>query len=236
MIPHIYKSKRGTDMRNMFTRVMFVSAVALMLTAMAVQAEIVYNEIGFYTDVSGDPSTTSIFIEPNVMFDVYLVVTNPYNFEFTPPDCGEPYEREINQVAGFQFRWLRPEAGLYTMAMIPNGVVGGSAIFQSDYVIALEAPILVPESRALELVTFTFMVLDIEPKEFFLEPTVAGPYDALAIFDAEEVMDSGVSCDYRSSQDVHPISGSYSQPVFGINTGVVSTESMSWGVVKALYR
>jgi hypothetical protein len=224
-------------MRKLLLSRVLLPAAVLILTALAVQAEIVYNEIGFYTDVSGDPTTVSIFVEPNVMFDVYLVVTNPYNFEFTPPDCGEPYEREINFINGFQFRWLRPEAGMYTMAMIPNGVVGASAIFHPDYAIGLESPIPVPESRALELVKFTFMVLDTDPKLFFLQPTVFTPDDVLAIYDAEEAIDPDVSCDFGGSlQDVHPISGSFSQPVFGINTGVVSIRNASWGMVKALYR
>ncbi len=212
-----------------------VPILAMSLLPIAGQAEIVNNEIGLYTDISGDPATTSITIEPYELFDVHLVLTNPFNEEFTPEDCGDPIRREINFIFGYQYRLLKPAIGMYTMAMIPNGFVDVSASNEFDQVVGFLDPIAVPESRAVVLVTYTFMVLDMDPKFFYLEPTVEGPSDFLGVYDAEEYVPP-IGCDWSSIQHAYPISGSFSNPVFAINSSVVSTENASWGVVKALYR
>jgi hypothetical protein len=198
-------------------------------------AQVFNNEIGLYTDLSADPASTSIIVESNVLFDVYLIVTNPVNDEFGPPDCLPPIQRDIPIIDIVQFRMLVPEVGLYTMAATPNGILSGWAGNPPDYGIVFEMPVPVPENRAALLFTFTFMTLDTDPKEFFLEPTVTLSEDRLAIWDASEILDPRCPNNGRS-QNVFPVSGDYAMPVFGINTSVVTTEDKSFGSVKALYR
>jgi len=198
-------------------------------------AQVFNNEIGLYTDLSADPASTSINIESNVLFDVFLLVTNPVNEEFGPPDCAPPIQRDIPIIDAIQFRLLIPEVGLYTMATTPNGTISLWAGTRPDYALAFDVPIPVPENRAVLFITFTFMVLDTDPKEFFLGPTVSFSWNGLVILDTSEILDP--RCPNNGNlQRVYPVSGDYDMPVFGINTSVVVTENESFGSVKALYR
>ena len=126
-----------------------------------------------------------------------------------------------------------PETGLFVVGTAPSAPVSLVYHIQPDYHYVYGAPIPVPESRNVLLVTFSMMVTDADPKEIFLAPTDFSP-PVLAVWDAEEYENS--ECEDDFEQSVYPSSGGYDWPVFGINTGVVATDNASWGDVKALYR
>jgi hypothetical protein len=206
-------------MRKMLTSLCFILCLGSMLAPDAVQAQPWNNEIGLYTDLSADLSSTSIIVEPNVPFNVYLIVTNPVREEQNPS--------EIDWVNGCIYRMPIIGSGLYELANIPNGE-GIRFLNPQDFTVGFSDPVPVPENRAVLIVTFTFMTVDYDPKLFFLQPaeSFAYPNKVLTILP------------YPGTrvQDVYPVSGDYELPVFGINPGVVATENVSWGGVKALYR
>jgi len=201
-------------------------------------AQVFDNEIGLYTDLSASHASTSILIEPNVLFHVYAIVTNPFNEEFVPADCVPPIQRDITLIDAFQLRLIKSGVGLYTLEAIPNGGATTNIGFLPDYAFGFSEPLQVPEDRVTHLITFTFMVADSDPKELFLEPTVSLPSNNfLGIYDAQEYVAWPRDCPWDGPYQIcHPVSGDCSMPVFGINTSVVATENVSFGSVKALYR
>ena len=166
-----------------------------------------------------------------------MIVINPVNEEYTPLDCGEPFVRPINVIRSMEFALIKPESGMYTLEELPNGVVGARITDGNEYIIGLEEPIFVPESRNALLVSYKLMVLDLEPKFLFLRPTINQPPDANGLLIQDDEEDRRGHCDEWSDlQDMFPSSGDNNLPVFGINASVVATDNRSWGGVKALYR
>lgn len=224
-------------MRKMLIVGLLYLLAGTLLVPSAGYAQEVRNEIGLYTDLSASPSATSIDAAPNVPFEVYMLVTDPYNEEFTPADCGPPILRDVDLINGFQYRMVLSDAGLYEISRTPNSIVGGEMHESLDHFFYLGVPIPVPENRIVLLLTFTFMVLDAGPKQIYLGPTKDMHPHVLAVYDYEEFV-GGSGCSPRpdTSQSVSPVSGDSDSPVFGINASVVATESESWGNVKTLYR
>ncbi len=222
-------------MRDLYRIIRFCLICGLIVAPGFSSAEEVKNEIGLYTDLTAVHASTSIDVEPNVPFEVYMIVTNPFNEEFTPDDCSDPIGRPINFINAFQYRLLLPEAGLFMLSAVASGVLDGRAVDPPDYGVLLEDGIPVPESRTILLMTFTFMVSDSDPKFLHLVQADDTSFSTLAVYDFEE-MDYVPGCPRTATQKVYPVSGDSSQPVFGINARVVAVESESWGNVKALYR
>jgi len=198
-------------------------------------AQTVKNELGIYTSLSAEPSSASIDIGVGIPFDVYLIVINPGNENYKPEDCGENIVRPINFIPAIQYALVKPESGMYIIGELPNGPLAGRGVFGDDNIWLMDEPFAVPENRITLLLTYTLMVVDLDPKFLFLQPTTNQPTNGILIVDEEERFRPG--CDNRNDlQDLYPSSGDPSLPVFGINATVVATDARSWGDVKALYR
>jgi len=221
-------------MQFLCKRSAFLFFTLALLTPWDGVAQTVKNEIGIYTSLSAEPSSASIDIDVGVAFDVYMILINPVNESFPQVGCGEPVQRPINVIPAIQFALIRPESGMYTLEELPNGVVALRATYDNDLVIVFEGPILVPESRNTLLMSYKLMVVDLDPKFLYLQPTVNQPSNGLLVVDGEA---GSLGCSAELDiQDVFPSSGDYNLPVFGINASVVATDNRSWGGVKALFR
>ena len=195
------------------------------------------NEIGIYTDLSADPASTSIFVEPFELFYLYLLVTNPVNEEYVEADCVPPVQQDMTWIDAVQFRMLKSGVGLYTLEVTPIGPSTSNIGELPDYAFGFEDPVPVPDNMILHLVTFTFMTADSDPKELFLEPTISLNHNFLGVYDALEYVAWPRDCPWDGPyQSFYPVSGDHAHPVFGVNTSVVATENASFGSVKALFR
>jgi len=207
----------------------FILTVALVafLTPMASQAQPYHNELGLYTEMTGDENAVNISVQEFLAFTVYLVITNPYNDEFDNGD-GNLVGRAVEHVGAFegQLHWDRTFVLRLSMELPNNGI---NFAEYPDLLVGYSTPVAVTSGSAV-LATFSFLVLDSEPYEFFLgifsSPTFP---NSMAYVDADDQYGSDIV-------PLNPVSGDFAMPVFGINNNVVAIENESWGGVKALFR
>jgi len=190
-------------------------------------AQTSYNEIGLYTDMTGDIESVNINVNLYDFYTVYLVLTNPFNYEFDD-GSGNLVGRAVTNIEAFesQVRWN--EAGvIVTETAIAND---GINFYDSpNYLVGYQTPVPVVSGAAV-LITWTLFEFDLNPHTVFmgLFPTPTF-YDSNAYVDADDPSQPNIV-------PMHPVSGSFDMPVFGINASVVAVENSSWGGVKALYR
>ncbi len=195
-------------------------------------AQAFHNEIGLYSDLASDPGSATITIEPMTLFDVYVTVTNPYNYEFKPAPWDEPIERPIELIEAIYLAIHEPESGFVLGQVSPNSEAAASHIEVPDYAFSFMPSIPVPASGIVHLLTLTCMVFDTDPKEIRIGPVSENFWGG----------EHGTGAFLRDRESVgpwvaySPSSGDFSLPVFGINQTVVTTDAESWDGVKALYR
>lgn len=185
-----------------------------------------HNEFGLYTDMSGDLSSVNAVVGLFDYLDVYMVLTNPYNYEYDD-GTGNLVERAVQNIDAFetQIRWQ--QAGLIvTATQFPNG--GINFYDPPFYLVGFPSPVPVTDGHVV-LGTCTLLAIDLDPHKVFLGlfefPTFN---DSNAYVDADDMTAEVVP--------MHPVSGSFDMPVFGINGSVVAVEAETWGGVKALFR
>ncbi len=215
-------------MKRSYRAVVLVLFTGLLIGSNPVRAELARNEMGLYADLSADPSATSIFAEPFTEFNAYLIVTAPYNYSFCNPGDPVPYEREMDSVGAFNCQIFIPEDELFVIGAEANSGEAGHIGSPPIYAYVFNTPTLVPENKIVLLMTFTFFMLDANPKEIYFGPSYHPGAETMEIEDPAD--------DSFCIQAAYPSSGSYDMPVFGINTEVVAVEEGSWDGVKALFR
>ena len=220
-------------MNDMRLKQFFALVVAVVMLAGSALGQTVRNEVGIYTDLSADPAATSITVQPYEPFTLYLMVINPYNDSVQADEDAVPTERPISMVGGFYIRILLPEEGLLRVGETPNSDIWVSEGNPPDYCFGFYPGIQVPEDGRALLMSMEYMVTDSEPRVIYLAPAQVYPHEGeFLILDAS----SDPPDFWHSAVAGYPVSGSFANPVFGINTQVVATSNASWDQVKALYR
>lgn len=214
-------------MRNSCARIsILICAITLATWA---GAQEVVNELGLYSDLTADPGSASIAVEPWTLFEAHLIVINPVNFQYMPSTLHEPTERPLDEIVGFACRIEFPETG-FIMAEFEPVVAANRLAAPPDWLVGYIENIPVPEDRIVHLGTFRMMVFDTDPKEIRLAN--------MDVYDGSwMILVDGVHTVLETKYiPLSPSSGSLDRPVFGINKAVVAVEKESWDGVKALYR
>ena len=174
-----------------------------------------HNELGFYTDP--EMSETHIFTASSSVFDVHMIITNPFNEEL-----GQPIE-STNAV---EFSYFFPSESAFILTTFwYNGTSFEFSNDGSTHIIGWAEPLLTIDD-SIYLGYKTFLVITSEPFGIYL-----GPSNIPSIPGHMAFLDPGYGL-----HPLYPTSGSYDDPVFGVNTQVVATERATFDQVKALYR
>ena len=177
------------------------------------------DQIGVYFDTSAE--SVCLDVPSDALFNAYLILSNLTSSE----------------VWGIGFRLqveFPPEnegqIGRWALEWPPHAVQGdeGPTFPDSDHSIGLGLPLLASGGNAI-FITWTFLVVDVFPVEFYLGPMesdVQGSGAPWYVGDNHEIVTLGVS------------SGSYGLPVAELNgeCGVVGVQTSTFGRVKCLYR
>ena len=208
-------------------RALLMLLCLMILCSGASFSQMPYNEIGLYTDMSGDLASVNVMVNLFDFTTVYMVLTNPFNPEFDD-GSGNLVGRAVENIGAFesQVRWQ--EAGVLVSGT--EYANGGINFYDAPYyLVGYPTPVPVTSGSAV-LVTWTLIALDLDPHKVFMglfeNPTYS---DSNAYVDADDTPGADVA-------PMYPVSGGFDMPVFGINGSVVTVETESWGGVKALYR
>lgn len=181
-------------------------------------------EVGVYTNYSPDADHTSISLTPEwPYFQAYLFLFNPRAAVADPMSTMDLW--------AFQCRVILPD----NLVIVGENVACGWSNESSEegvYQIFCSTNVGGLNRDGTALVTFFFQALDMEPKVIYLAPTSSSiKSNAMGFWTAP-------ARDFPDEAFVtaYPVSGSYDNPVFGVNTEVVPTDIDIWGSVKALYR
>ncbi len=222
-------------MKKMFFAVSALAALSLLAPSVGFAAQgTAANQIGIYSDATGDVDSANIDIAPSNVFHAYLVLTNPIN---NTRDGGTNTNTPVTMVEGFEVRVIKP-AGLNATwfqmgeALPPDGIDAGTA---PDYVVGFGTPFAVV-GNATVLIDWTLMMLSGDPHEWYLGLTSFPSLDGTMSY--QDADDTTVPHDQGNIPLVsaYPSSGDYADAVFSVNGTAVAIENESWGNVKALFR
>ncbi|MBE0567972.1 MAG: hypothetical protein IH621_18605 [Krumholzibacteria bacterium] len=182
-----------------------------------------YNEVGIYTvEQPVGVAETEIDAPANVMFDCYVVLTNPYN---------EALGRPITTVGGMAFSLGMP-AGVYVVdtdlppqtgwLLLPDVLWGGEFPVVASY---------------CSLIGLTIMSTTGAADLLYLLPLQNTPQ-----YISGQMSFADLDDDF-SQHVMHPVSGSHDVPVFALNWPgefpfgeTVPARDAAFGEMKALYR
>jgi hypothetical protein len=166
---------------------------------------------------------TEVEAPANVMFECYVVLTNPYN---------EALGRPVTTVGGFEFRPVLPDSVYLLAARCPSPWGCGWGF--PDFLVGCEAPVI---TGACTLVTMTVMSTTGASDLLYLIPVQDAP---------QSIPGHMIFTDFDddfSPHVMHPVSGSHDVPVFALNWDgefpfwqTVPAQDTTFGGVKALYR
>ncbi|MCP4574334.1 MAG: hypothetical protein GY838_18415 [bacterium] len=189
--------------------------------AFAQEADIGYyaNEIGLYiTETPADAADSQLTIGGFGLYSAFLVVSNPVD-----AGTGVP----IENVGGFELTMLLPASIQFNAVNYPAGVLDLNPNPEHFYCSG-SIPVGGGLCTLAEVVFLNFG--DLTPGGVRIVPFDAGPQSIpghMAITDADRAF---------ALSTAFPMSGSYDDPVMGINMAVVPTEDVSWGEVKSLFQ
>ena len=194
----------------------FLFILAAMLIATAAIAE---NEIGMYMVENPTPESAeedACYSGAPGQFTAYVVLTGPVN-----DGLGTP----IENVGGFEFQLIWPAGPFVTPAIHPSAT---NFMTAPDFFCGANIPVV---GGQCTLITVTIGVFTADPVLWSLAPvsdenaqSIPG---AIAITDADD--------NFEISQ-AYPVSGDFSEPIFGMWTCVVPNDDVSFGGVKALFQ
>lgn len=199
--------------------------VAFAVTALfagAATAQIVgehANEIGLYiTQTPTVLEDTQLSITGFGLYNVYMVLTNPVD-----EGSGDP----IATVGGFEMTVVLPASVQFNGVSYPAGVLDLNSDPEHFYCSGA-----IPVAGGYcTLATLTLLNFgDLTPGGIMMIPYDAGAQSIpghMAITDADNNFVLSTA---------FPVSGSYDDPVMGINMEVVPTEDVRWGDVKSLFK
>ncbi|MCP4574332.1 MAG: hypothetical protein GY838_18405 [bacterium] len=200
----------------MKTLITTLIVVALLVPALALG----YNEnnIGMYiTETpSGANADATLNTAAPGTYDVYLVLTNAYNWaQFSP----------ITTVGGFECSLTLPENWTFSGVSLPPNVLDLNND-PAHFYCSGQIPVT---GGTATLATITLLTFDPTPGLAYIAPYFASPSipGSMAITDADREF---------ALEAAYPASGDYAEPIFGLNMGVIPDEDVSWGEVKSLYR
>ena len=180
------------------------------------------NEIGMYLTQDANPDNNAYNGAPGT-FTAYVVLSDPTNFHLGDPNSD--IVAPIGVVGGFEFRLVAPASAYVLNAALPPLTTNFATA--PDYLCGSNAPVV---DGNCTLLTLTIGAFTGTPDFFYLSPVTETPQsipNSMAITDYN---------DYFRLNPAYPMSGDYSQPVFGLWTSVVPTDDAAWGEVKSLYR
>jgi len=216
--------KQVMQMKKLTISVWALAALSLMMVSSGYAVN--PNQLGIYTDASGDPATANFTATPNVPFMAYLVLTNPVNHSY---DGGADTNEPITMVNGFECRVTMPSTNTFFVLDTTYPVQSLDLGAGPSHVVGFNANVMVT-GNSLVLCTWEIMVTNTDTFNIFMGPSqfpsIAGK---MAILDAGDAQDP-LSAVYVSTGDT-------SIPVFSVNgTDAVAVDNESWGGVKALFR
>jgi len=181
-------------MKKLFFAVFALAALSLLAPSTGF-AQSAWNQLGIYTDSTGDPATANFTASLGVPFTAYLVLTNPVNEALGNPPTVAP----ITAVDGFECKLVSPVDN--TLFFQLTETFGGNAInvgIAPDYVVGFAESVPVT-GNAVVLVTWSFMAVAPGTYDFFLDITdIPGIPGVMSVVDGNEV-DNNLVPVYRST-------------------------------------
>lgn len=184
------------------------------------------NEIGLYLTVDGTGPTG--VTTPNTFVPAYLVLTRP-----TITETGEPVLNltgfdlmiHVDPIPAGDLFVLRIAFWPGIMDCCPDPFFGDRpySLIDVSYYPAQPQPVT---GQSVVLIEYDFLKLSSSPHVITLEPLPTAAIPGQMSFQPAN----------GDRQIMHPISGSFEDPVFVFNGEAVGVESVSFGSVKALYR
>lgn len=174
------------------------------------------NQLGLYTDQAGTTTGTD-GTAPFTNVTAYVVLFNPYNTNLEQPITG---------VKGAEWA-LTPGAGVVVLSLdFPVSTINVGTT--TDVIAGFATPVDA-SSGTVTVGTYTFLYTSAtsDPVEFHVAP-----------FSSASLPGHMAVLDFADEQvyPLHPSSGDYELPVFGINLSPVAVEPTTMDAVKALYR
>lgn len=212
-------------MKKLTTIICALAAFSLMLGSPGFAVPF-SNQLGIYTDPTGDPASANYDAVVNVPFMAYLIVTNPINHYF---EGGTATEEAITMIDGFECKVSMPESPNFNVLSRTYPVNMINIGSDPNYVVGFASNVPVT-GTSLVLCTWQIMVTSEEEFNIYLGSTQFPSIDGeMAILDVNDSQDP-LSAVYVST-------GDRTVPVFSVNgTSAVATVNESWGGVKALFR
>ena len=189
-----------------------LAAMAILLPGLALSQS--QNELGIYTE----EMSSNITAAPYSQHVLYLIITNPYNYEL---------DRPVEAITGYECQISIDGPVMVTEVTWPEGFLNiGNTL---KHIVAFqEVPVV---GNAAQVCTLHTIFLGTEGQlcTMSLNPVVPGSIDgAMAYLD-----ENG---NYVLS--LYPVSGDWESPVFAFNADpqIVATEATSFANLKAMYR
>lgn len=204
-------------MKKLLFAVTALAALSLLAPSTGI-ADTYYNQLGVYTD---EAKTSSYMDAAQNSFNLlYVVLSNPYN-----DDSGEL----LTSIKGFEFKTVIG-AEILEIALtwsLPDALDVGGAGGAGNHIVGLGSPVEVPANGLITLCTINYMVMnDTVPGLVHFAPATPSSIEGkMVILDANSVW-----------TPLYPASSTFANPVFGFNTTIVATETVSMDGIKALYR
>ena len=150
-------------MRTIITAVFLIA----MLSPSLGIAQVYYNQLGLYSDLSADVSATSIDMPASGFLHLYLIVTNPLNEDFIWRDIDGhligPYPREMTTISGFECKIILPPGYSLASFSLPVQNYGLESAGPENFKVSFYDPTPVPANKTVLLLSLTYIVESVGP-------------------------------------------------------------------------